>query len=129
MSLDQILGSVMGKGGSTQLASAAIGLLAGRGGGSLTNLLSGFQSAGLGQQADSWVGTGENEAVSAAQVKEAIGGDVHEVAQRAGVSDDEAADGLAQIIPTVVNEATPNGKVENDNLQDLLGGLMARLGR
>ena len=129
MSLDQILGSVAGKGGSSQLVSAAMGLLASRGGGSLGNLLGAFQGAGLGDKADSWVSTGENQSLSAGEVKRALGGDVHEVAQRGGVSDDEAAGELAQIIPGVVNEATPNGRVEDDNLQDLLGGLMAKLGR
>jgi uncharacterized protein YidB (DUF937 family) len=130
MSLDQILGSVLGKGGSSQaIMSAAMGLLNSRGGGSLGNLLGAFSGAGMEDKAQSWVGTGPNQSLSGAEVKEALGPDVHQVAQQAGVSDDEAASTLAQVIPGVVDEATPNGKVENDSLQDLVGGLMAQLGR
>ena len=47
---------------------------------------------------------------------------VRQLAQQAGISDDQAADLLAQVVPRVVNGLTPNGQVPSD---DELGRLAA----
>ena len=63
-------------------------------------------------QAASWVGTGANEPVNAAQVRDVLGDDkVAKIAQQAGISTDEAADGLAQVLPQVVDKASPEGEL------------------
>lgn len=85
------------------------GMLAG---GGLQKVLSGFQAKGLSSQADSWVGTEANEPISADQVREVLGDDkVAEIAQKAGVSTEEAADGLAEVLPQVVDKASPGGEL------------------
>ena len=43
---------------------------------------------------------------------------VHEVAREAGISDDEAADVLAAVVPELVNGLTPNGQVPSDQEVD-----------
>lgn len=64
----------------------------GSGSGGLSGLLEQLQKGGLGAQTRSWVEPGQNENVSATQVREALGDDaVDEVAARAGVSREEAA--------------------------------------
>ena len=69
------------------------------------------QASGLSAQADSWVGTGENQPVSGQEIKGVVGEDaVKEVAQQAGISEDEAADVLAQVVPHVVSGLTPAGR-------------------
>lgn len=76
------------------LAVAGVGLVNSKSGSSsgLASLVDGFTKNGLGQQASSWVGTGENLPVSADQIKSALGDQqVAEVAERAGVSKDDAA--------------------------------------
>jgi len=90
-------------------------------GGGLQKLMQNAQANGLTSEADSWVGTGENQQVSADQMKSVVGHDaVQQVAQQAGISEDEAAGVLAHVVPQVVNGLTPNGQLpSNDDLDRL----------
>jgi uncharacterized protein YidB (DUF937 family) len=115
--MDDLLGGLMGgKGGSgggnqalTALLPVVAGLLAN---GGLQKIMAGFQSKGMGEQAASWVGTGENEPVSAQQVREVVGDEeVGRVAQQLGVSEDQAADALAEALPQAIDRASPNGEL------------------
>ena len=103
-------------------------------GGGLQKLLSQFQQGGMGDKAASWVGTGENQPLEAHEVEQAMGySQLDQIAQQAGVSRQEAAGGLAQLLPQAVNHLTPDGQVpqggvqhnEND-LMGMLGGLFGR---
>ena len=95
-------------------------------GGGLSKLVQNAHASGLSAQADSWVGTGENQPLSADEVKGVVGDDVvRQVAEQAGVSEDEAAGALAQVVPQVVNGLTPNGQVPAD---DDLDQLVAKFG-
>jgi uncharacterized protein YidB (DUF937 family) len=86
------------------------GLLAG---GGLQKILSGFRAQGLGSHTDSWIGTGPNQAVTGDQVRAAIGDDqVAEIARKLGVSHDEAAQALAEVLPKVVDHASPDGQLK-----------------
>jgi uncharacterized protein YidB (DUF937 family) len=95
------------------LAPMIIGML--RSGG-LQKLIQGLQQKGLGAQADSWVSTGGNEKVSGSEMRVGLGDDeVRQFAQEAGISEDEAADVLATVVPQVVNGLTPDGHVPSDD--------------
>jgi uncharacterized protein YidB (DUF937 family) len=101
VSVDQILGGLLGGSGR-----------GGAGGGDLGAILGGFRAKGLSSEADSWVGPGENAPVSGGQVREVLGDDqVAEVAQQAGVSEDEAAEGMAHPLPGLVDSASPDGEL------------------
>ena len=127
--LDGILGGLTGggRGGGgagalMALAPMLIGLLQG---GGLRKMLNQFQQQGLGDKAQSWVGTGDNEPVSPDEVRSALGDDqVHEAATQLGVSDDEAAAVLAQVLPKAVDGVTPEGHVPSD---DELAQILARI--
>jgi uncharacterized protein YidB (DUF937 family) len=109
------------------IATAAVGLLNSKSGSSsgLAAVVEGFTKNGLGQQASSWVGTGENQPVSPDQVKAGLGDQqVAEVAQQAGVSKDDAAQGLAGLLPQLVNHLTPDGKIPN---ADQIKGLLSQI--
>jgi uncharacterized protein YidB (DUF937 family) len=94
--------------------------------GGLSKLLQGAQAHGLSAQADSWVSTSDNLPIDAQEAKVVVGDDaVRQLAQQAGISEDEAADVLAQVVPRVVNGLTPNGQVPSD---DELGRLAAQFG-
>ena len=117
-----------GGGGLASIAMAVISMLLsqrGSGGSGGSGGALGSGSGGLGAQTRSWVEPGQNENVSATQVREALGDDaVDEVAARAGVSREEAADGLAGLLPQLVDGLTPEGRVpDNDQLRGMLGGL------
>jgi len=80
--------------------------------GGLKGMTSKLTNGGLGQQVQSWVGTGDNKPVSGQQMQQVMDpGQVHAVAKQAGMSDEEACDHLARAMPEMVNQATPQGKV------------------
>ena len=124
-----MLGGLLGgKGGSGNLVGSLLQMFQGAGGqgGGLGALLDQFRGAGLGDKADSWVSTGQNKALTGDEVEQALGRDrVDEVAQRAGVSRDEAKSGLAEQLPQVVDKLSPGGRLpDTGNLQDMLGKLL-----
>lgn len=138
--LGDLLGGILGgKGGSSDLGNV-LGRLGGGSGGSgtgggtlaallpilgsmlaqggLSKVLSGFQGQGLGSQADSWVGSGPNEPIDGAQVRKALGDDeVARIAGQLGVSQDEAADAVAEVLPRLVDGVSPEGELPPE--QDL----------
>ena len=59
----------------------------------------------------SWVGTGANQSIDAAQVRAALDDDqIAQVAQSLGVDDQQASQVLAQVLPGLVNTVTPEGE-------------------
>jgi uncharacterized protein YidB (DUF937 family) len=80
--------------------------------GGLQGLTSKLTSSGLGQQVQSWVGTGENKPVSGAQVQQAVDpAQLNAMAKQAGMTPEETSDEVAKALPHMVNEATPQGQV------------------
>lgn len=78
----------------------------------LGGLLGDLDVAGLAKQVGSWVGKGPNERVSGAQVERALGPKkIKAAAKRAGVSETEAASGIAELLPAVIDYLTPDGTV------------------
>jgi uncharacterized protein YidB (DUF937 family) len=85
-----------------------LGALAGLGG--LGALLHRFQQNGYGNQVQSWVGTGENQPIEPDAVSQVFdGNELSQIASQAGVSEDEAREGLSQLLPQVVDHLTPQG--------------------
>ena len=131
--MDDLLGGLMGgrggAGGGNQMLTALLPVLAGLlADGGLQKILAGFQNKGMGDQAASWVGTGENEPVSPDQVREVVGDDeVGRIAQQLGVSEDQAAGALAEALPQAIDRASPNGQLAPQaELDDAFANLAAR---
>ena len=118
LALGALLASgVLFRGGAGQTASAgsqpatdtsdAGGVLGGLGG-----LLNKLQQGGLGNQTNSWVGSGQNQPVSPGQLSQALGPNIIKtLSQMTGVSEDELTKQLSQGIPVIVNTLTPNGRL------------------
>jgi uncharacterized protein YidB (DUF937 family) len=82
--------------------------------GGLGGVVGRMKEQGYGREADSWVSTGENLPVSPDVLSQIFGRDVIDrSAREMGISPEEAAGGLAQVFPEIVNEITPNGRVES----------------
>ena len=125
--LGSLLGGLLGgSGGGSQGASGSGNILgallsalggsqgAGSGGGSnpLGGLLDMLTKSGLTAQKDSWVGTGQNQSVTGAQIQQALPDDtLQKVAEQAGVTQEQAASDLAQTLPQAVDKLTPQGQV------------------
>ena len=139
--LGNILGSVLGGGQQQTGAAGGLGGLLGSilGGGAQAHQQAGTQMAGglgnltdmlsqlgLGDQVRSWVGTGENMPVTAEQIQNTLGqnGTLGQIANQAGVSETEAAGGLAELLPGLINKLTPNGQVNAGDITSILGSLL-----
>jgi uncharacterized protein YidB (DUF937 family) len=136
--LASILGSVLGAGQqgggglNSALITAAIGMLGNDGAqGGLGGLMAKFQQAGLGDAVGSWVGNGDNHAVSGDQISSALGSDaISDIAAKLGMNPGDAAGQLSQILPGLINHLTPNGQApagglgNSGDLMGMLGGLL-----
>ncbi|MEU9316184.1 YidB family protein [Streptomyces sp. NPDC048295] len=133
--LGSLLGGLLGgsqgsgpgsAGGAGNVLGALLGALGGGqggtgGGNALEGLIGMLTRSGLVDQAQSWVGTGENQAVSGAQISEALPDEtLQKVAREAGVTPEQAADEIARSLPTAVDRLTPSGEVpEGRSIEDL----------
>jgi uncharacterized protein YidB (DUF937 family) len=80
--------------------------------GGLSGLVGKLTSAGAGAQVNSWVGPGANQPIEPSHLGNALGPDVvSQLAQRTGLSQQQILDGLAQVLPQLVNNLTPNGRL------------------
>lgn len=125
------LGGLLG-GGQAQGGMGALGALGGLVGaaGGVEGIAKLFQSSGMGDQVSSWIGTGENMPISASQIMQVLGGSGHleQLAGAAGVSQEEAATHLSDILPQLINQVTPNGQAPAGGL-DLASMLQQVLGK
>lgn len=121
-------GGQSGSGGGNILGSLLGALMGGAksGGGAdgsnpLGGLMDMLTKSGLADQAQSWVGPGENQPVTGDQVAQALPDEtLQKVAQDAGVSPQQAADEIAQVLPQAVDKLTPQGQVPSGSLEDLI---------
>jgi uncharacterized protein YidB (DUF937 family) len=133
----QDLGSIAGMiAKNPQILQAAIALLSTKdssvgGSGGLGSLASAFQGKGLEDVFSSWVSTGANKSISASQLENVLGKDVlGQFAKKAGIGSGEAGSVLASLLPELVNQVTPKGKVpETSSLEGALGSILSSLGR
>ena len=123
------LGGMMGAGGSGQaqspLLQIALQLLQQNGG--VAGVLDKFRQGGYADQADSWQSTGENMPLSGNALQEVLGsGAIGQIAGQLGMSHGDAAGGLAQMLPQLIDKFTPNGEIP-DNQDDVVAQAMALL--
>ncbi|MFI5886415.1 YidB family protein [Streptomyces sp. NPDC051554] len=104
--------------GSGNILGALLSALGGSQGGSSTGsnplggLLDMLTKSGLAEQKDSWVGTGQNQSVTGAQIQQALPDEtLQKVAEQAGVTPEQAASDLARTLPQAVDKLTPEGQV------------------
>lgn len=122
-----LLKSALGGGKQNDLLSIVMSLIGGQKGG-LNDLISQFTSNGLGDIIGSWVGTGENQAISPDQIQKALGSDqIKTIASQLGIDQNAVLSQLTNLLPQAIDKLTPDGKVpEGDILSqgmNLLGGL------
>lgn len=116
------------------ITSALGGLLSnGEGGLDLASLMSGLSGNGLSDIVGSWLGNGENSAISTDQIGDLLGVDkVTEFASKLGISEESAKGALADMLPSVVDKATSGeGSIVDDMLSQVggAGNAMDMLGK
>jgi uncharacterized protein YidB (DUF937 family) len=97
--------------------------------GGLQRILGRLQASGRGEKGQSWVARGPNQPADADDVRAALDGEeLSSIASRLGVSEDEAAQAVAQVLPDVVDQATPDGELPDDDELDRKFGRLHELG-
>ena len=80
--------------------------------GGLGGLLNKLQQCGLGNAVNSWVGSGQNQPVSPGQLGSALGPSIIKMlAQKSGMSEEDIANQLSQVLPGLVDKLTPAGRL------------------
>ncbi|WP_211862235.1 YidB family protein [Neoroseomonas soli] len=131
-----------GKGGGGEALEGLLGMLAGGRGGAegLGTLVERLRQGGLGDEVDSWVGSGANKPVAPDRLARVFEqGELNAVAQRIG-ADPAAAAGpgegggvaglLAAVLPQLVNALTPQGHVPQSDAEfgsSGMGGALAQI--
>jgi uncharacterized protein YidB (DUF937 family) len=103
---DGMLGGIVG----AEMATVVNGLIERHGG--VQGMVDQMRTNGLGPTVHSWVNEGPNASIAPADVHRAFGDQtMGEIAARAGMSTEELAVRLAQVLPHAVDALTPEGKV------------------
>lgn len=133
--LDSLVGAALGGGQGGQAQSGAggldpqvlmgiVGALMNNAGG-LSGILGKLQQGGLGDAAQSWVGTGANQPVSPDALGGALGPDLMGmIAKQLGGNQQQAAGTMADLLPGLIDKLTPQGQVPADNGMGDLGALL-----
>jgi uncharacterized protein YidB (DUF937 family) len=116
--------SMMGGQGRSLMAIIS-SLLSGSGGsGGLAGLVQHFQQAGLGEQVQSWIGSGQNLPISAEQLMQVFGAErMQQMAASAGMDQQQLGGQLAAMLPQAVDRLTPEGQIPSGGVDDALGML------
>ena len=135
--LDDLLGKQLGGLAESamrnpQVISAIVSLLSSKdasvgGTGGLAGLVQAFQGKGMGDMMSSWISTGPNPPATPDQIASVLGPDtLSQFAAKAGIPHGEAGGLLAGLLPTVIDQLTPQGRVpESNDLESALGGLLS----
>lgn len=88
--------------------------------GGLDAVVKKFQDGGYKSQVESWISTGQNQAISAIEVGQAVGIEkVKKLAEAAGVDVTKARELLAEYLPVAIDKATPEGKLPPPEKDDV----------
>lgn len=82
--------------------------------GGVQGVVSQLEQQGLGGVAKSWVGSGPNQPISAAQITQAFGssGVIGQLAARAGMSPQDFTQKISQVLPAAIDKLTPHGTIQ-----------------
>jgi len=113
----QLLGDKLGDNAGGMM-EALSGLTSGDGL-DMNGIMEKMKAGGLGDQLESFLGDGENQEISAEQVKSAFGEEgLSNVASKLGVDSDAAASQLKDILPGLLDKASSGGNL----MESLTGG-------
>lgn len=116
--LDSVIGALAGggqQGGNNTLLELVLQLINNPQTGGLAGLIQSFQQGGLGEIADSWVSTGANQPISPEQLQSVLGNSsLAGLAEQLGLNQAQASGQLAELLPQLVDQLTPNGQLPAD---------------
>jgi len=119
----QLLGDKLGDNAGGMM-EALSGLTSGEGL-DLGGIMEKVKAGGMGEQVESWLGDGENQEMTADQVKSAFGEEgISNVANKLGVDTDTAASQLKDVLPGLLDKASSGGNLMEQFSGGGAGGLL-----
>lgn len=113
MALQDSLGKLGGQNGSEGGLNNINHLFGGNG---LKGIVSALNGNGHGQATQSWIGTGANQPISGTDVHQAVDpAALQRISQQTGMAPEEVTNHVAQALPHLVDQATPNGQMPSDD--------------
>jgi uncharacterized protein YidB (DUF937 family) len=110
---ERLTGGLLGQIEAAALPTMISAALAKTNLGNLQGLVTQLQTAGLGQQVQSWLSNGTNMPINSEQLRAALDNDqVKQLAQHFGVDPDAALKLLAEHLPAVVDQQSPDGTIQ-----------------
>ena len=129
----QLLQSKLGSNVQTGDIASALGGLLGGDNFDLGSLVSKMQgNDGLASMVTLWLGDGENTAISGSQVRGIFGQDkVSEFASKLNIDEGTASNGLADMLPQLIDKASSGGSMIESAMGSMggAGGLMGMAGK
>ncbi|HME73374.1 MAG TPA: YidB family protein [Myxococcota bacterium] len=109
----QVKGALGSSGGDPSgLVAGVLNTIQSKGTRGLGSFVQDFHDKGLGSVVSSWIGTGPNQPITAAQVENVLGTDrVRTIAGKLGLPPAAVTTGLAAVLPHVIDRLTPEGRV------------------
>lgn len=96
--------------------------------GGIAGLIAGFQEGGLGDIVNSWIGLGQNQPVTAEQLRTVIDPSMIEnLARTSGEDGNAILRKLTSLLPLVIDKLTPDGSLRDEVLDS--GELAAMLSK
>lgn len=146
--LGSVLGSVLGQGGMARgglpqqsggfnkstllLALLPVVLAYIQKNGGLSGVLSKFSNNGMGNKAQSWVNIDtDNDGIDAGDIQRLFGEqEIQAACAQTGASESEVCQGIAELLPKVINDLTPQGDLSteqqaNDEIAQILAQMNA----
>ncbi len=112
----QLAGQFGGDQRNNKLVGAAAKLIGSSSVGGLGGLTQLFAQHGQGDKVNSWLSTDQNRDISPNELQDVLGSDrIRQVANDAGMSEQEASQGLSSMLPQLVDKMTPDGKMPEGN--------------
>src|SRR5262245_54502081 len=103
---DGVLGGIVGAG----MVTVMNGILEKHGG--LQGVVGAFERDGLGPTVRSWVGKGPNDPIAPGDIQRVLGPELMQnLSAKSGLSQQDLAVRLAQVLPRAVDHMTPDGVV------------------
>ena len=85
----------------------------------LQGVVARFSQRGLGDLLSSWIGKNDNSILTAAQIDDVLGHDkIDSFANTVGITSEDATDGLAVTIPSLIEQLSSNGSLFKETLFD-----------
>lgn len=113
-------GTASGTGAQGNLLESVLGMLTSPETGGLSGLVQKMVAGGLQEQVSSWISTGANLPISGDQLQAVLGSPfVQDIASKLGINVADVSNGLASLLPVVIDKLTPDGQMP-DNANSLV---------